>query len=176
MLALCLLLAAEVPGGFATASNQSLFFDHPVVRRGFHFQVAFGFGGGPDNEGLFHAMEVGGTFDNGLTVGLLHTFVQNKGVIGPERGPDLLGGWMLELKVPLFYPEFDLKLAAGLGGLHDQSDGIRFLPGLGWSYGLDVHLPFFDDSGLTIGFSMIQVVVDGTHYLSAATSLGYTFF
>jgi hypothetical protein len=47
MLALCLLLAAEVPGGFATASNQSLFFDHPVVRRGFHFQVAFGFGGGP---------------------------------------------------------------------------------------------------------------------------------
>lgn len=168
--------APPAPADYATASRRSWLFDHPVDRSGFHFQIAFGLGGGPNNEGLFHAMEIGGTFESGVTLALLHTFVQNKGILGPEHGPDLLGGWMAEVKVPLFIPELDLKAAAGLGGLHDQSDGIRLIPGFGWSYGIDVHLPFFQSSGLTLGFQIVQVVVESGHYLAASSSLGYTFF
>ncbi len=158
---------------YATSSRHSLLFGHPVAREGFHLQVAFGLGGGPSNEGLFHAMEIGGSFDNGFTLALLHTFVQNKGVLGPERGPDLLGGWMAQLKIPIFYPEFELKVAAGLGGLHDQSDGIKLIGGFGWSYGIDLHLPWYENSGLTLGFSVIQVVVESGHYLAVASGLGY---
>jgi hypothetical protein len=176
MLSLLVLTLAAEPGDFATAARRSLLFDRPVERGGFHFQVAFGVGGGTANEGLFHAMEVGGTFDNGMTFALLHTFVQNKGVLGPERGPDLLGGWMLELKVPLFVPDLDLKIAAGLGGLHDQSDGIRLIPGFGWSYGVDLHLILLPSSGLTVGLQVVQVAVESGHHWAAATSLGYTFF
>lgn len=175
MLALALALWATAPD-YATASRQSALFDHPVERDGFHFQIAFGLGGGPDNEGLFHAMEVGGTFDNGVTLALLHTFVQNEGIIGRRHGPDLLGGWMAEVKVPLFIPEVELKVALGLGGLHDQSDGIRLIPGVGWFYGVDVHLPWFPTSGPTLGLQAMQVVVEDGHHFAAAASLGYTWF
>jgi hypothetical protein len=157
------------------ASSRSLFFGHVVERSGFHVQVAFGVGGGPENEGLFHAMEVGGTFQNGVTLALLHTFTQNKGIIGPERGPDLIGGWMAEVKAPLFFPEFVVKLAAGLGGLHDQSDGIRAIPGFGLAWGFDVHVPFFRTSGLTVGVTGIHAWVPA-HYFTCGVGLGYTFF
>jgi len=173
MLALALAL---ISAPYPTSSRQSLLFDHPVERDGFHFQVAFGLGGGPDNEGLFHAMEVGGTFDSGVTIGLLHTFVQNKGVIGPERGPDLLGGWMFEAKIPLFWPELELKAAAGLGGLHDQRDGIAFIPGFGWFYGVDFHLPFYETAGATLGLQVVHVMVESGHYFAGAFSVGYTWF
>ncbi len=169
-------LTLAEPANYATSSRHSLLFGHPVAREGFHFQLAFGLGGGPSNEGLFHAMEIGGSFSNGFTLALLHTFVQNKGVLGPERGPDLLGGWMAQLKIPILYPKFELKVAAGLGGLHDQSDGIKLIGGFGWSYGIDLHLPWQENSGLTLGFSVIQVLMESGHYLAVATGLGYTFF
>ncbi len=166
---------ADQPVQHATWNSRSLIFGHPVERDGFHFHVSFGLGGGPDNEGLFHAMEIGGTFDNGVVLGLLHTFVQNKDMLGPDRGPDLIGGWMAQVKVPVFAPEFEAKFAAGFGGLHDQSDGIRVVPGFGISYGLDFHLPFFRASGLTLNLTLMHVWVP-THYFSAAAGLGYTFF
>lgn len=180
MIAAVLLAALATHGApgsdYATASRRSLVFDHPVERDGLHFQVTFGLGGGPDNEGLFHTMEVGGSFDNGVTLALLHTFVQNAGVLGPERGPDLLGGWMAEVKLPLGVPEIELKLAAGLGGLHDQSDGIEFIPGFGWVYGLDLHLPFYATSGATLALQMTHVVVDAGHFFAAGVGIGYTWF
>lgn len=182
------LLFALTAEPYATASRSSLLFDHEVERAGFHFQVAFGVGGGARNEGLFHAMELGGTFDNGLTLALLHTFVQSKGVLGADRvpvisgaapegsGPDLLGGWMLELKAPILVPEVELKLAAGFGGLHDQREGIAAIPGFGWFYGVDFHLPFYATSGATLGAQVMHVLVDTGHYWAFGVGVGYTWF
>lgn len=161
---------------YGTASSRSLLFGREVDRGDFHFHLSFGVGGGPENEGLFHAAEIGYTLPAGWTLALLHTFVQNKGVLGPERGPDLIGGWMLELKVPVGWPEFELKAAAGLGGLHDQSDGIRAIPGVGVAYGVDFHVPFFAASGLTVGFTALHVVAEGRHYFTSGVGLGWTFF
>jgi hypothetical protein len=159
------------------SSSRSLIFGHIVHRDFFHFQVSFGVGGGPDTAGLFHAMELGWTFGGGWTFGILHTFVQNKGIIGPDSGPNLIGGWMLQVKFPVFFPEFEVKLALGFGGLHDQSNGIVAIPGVGWSYGLDFHLPFFQHSGATLGLTFTQAFLDrGGQYFTAGLGLGYTFF
>lgn len=166
---------------YATWNNRSLIFNKPIERDWFHGQILFGIGGGPQNEGIFHAMELGGTFKNGMTLALLHTFVQNKGVIGPERGPDLIGGWMLEFKMPIFAPEFEVKVAAGLGGLHDQSGPtLKAVAGFGWAYGIDFHLPVFTSSGPTIGLTFIHSLVPYpgalVHYFTAGVGAGYTFF
>lgn len=159
------------------ASNRSLIFGHIVYRDIFHFQLSFGVGGGPDSSGLFHAAEIGWTFGGGWTFGILHTFVQNKGIIGPDSGPDLIGGWMLQVKFPVLYPEFEVKVALGFGGLHDQSNGIQVVPGVGWSYGLDFHLPFFQHSGATLGVTFTHAFLDrGGQHFTAGLGLGYTFF
>lgn len=173
-LLLCGVLASPAAGD--DGRFRSLIFNHDVVRRGFHLQIAFGLGGGPDNDGLFHAAEVGYTFGPGVTVAMLHTFIQNKGIIGPERGPDLLGGWMLEVKWPLLFPELEIKLASGFGGLHDQSNGIRVIPGFGAAVGFDFHLPIFERSGPTLGFELLFVRVAQGSYWGGAAALGYTFF
>lgn len=162
---------------YPLARRNSVMFNHPVERDGFHFQIQFGIGGGPDSDGVFHAMEIGGTLPgSGVTLGLLHTFVQNKGVIGRERGPDLIGGWMAQVKFPIIIPELELKFALGLGGLHDQSDGIRAISGVGWSYGIDFHFPFFRRSGATIGVTFTHAFVGLDHYFTASVGTGYTFF
>ncbi len=148
----------------------------PVLRDGFHFQVAFGMGGGPDSSGVFHAMEIGGTFPNGWTLALLHTFIQNKGVLAEHGGPDLFGGWMPELKIPLGYDDLVAKVAAGPGGIHIQDDGIDAVLGLAWLYGVDFHIPFFPTSGLSLGLQMLHAHVDGKHHMGLSTSLGYTWF
>lgn len=148
----------------------------PIVRDGLHFQIAFGVGGGPDSAGLFHAMELGGTFRNGWTLALLHTFIQNRGVIGPDRGPDLFGGWMLALKVPLLVPELQLKVAAGPGGTHDQRDGIVAHLGPSWAYGVDFDVPLFARSGLTLSATGLHAVAQGAHHFGAAFAVGYSFF
>src|SRR5439155_20488381 len=99
--------APEPEPHYPFSSNRSLIFGHIVERDYIHFQIVFGLGGGPDNEGLFHAMELGWTLPGGWTIALLHTFVQNKGILGPDRGPfgvhnpDLIGGWMAEVKFPI---------------------------------------------------------------------------
>lgn len=150
-----------------------------VIRDGFHFQVLFGFGGGPDTVGLFHAMEVGGTFKNGVTLELLHVFIQNKGIINDLGGPDLIGGWMPAIKFPLFFDDLIFKVGVGLGGIHVQEGGIKAKSGLGIAYGLDFHLPFFRRSGLTFSITALHVWYnyrgDHTHF-GVALGLGYTFF
>jgi hypothetical protein len=160
----------------ATWNDRSLVYGTPVERDGLHLQLVAGLGGADRNEGFFHALEVGATFDNGLTVALLQAAVQNRGVLGPDRGPDLIGGWMLELKVPVFAPEFELKVAAGLGGLMDQSRSrVRLIPGFAWAYGLDLHLPIFKSSGPTIGITFLHALVPA-HSFTVGVGAGYTFF
>ena len=170
-------IAAAPPARYPFASKNSLIFKKPIERDGFHFQIMFGIGGGKDTDGVHHAMEIGGTLPGtGVTLALLHTFVQNAGVIGPERGPDLVGGWMAEVKFPIFFPEIELKFALGLGGLHDQSNGIRVIPGVGWAYGVDWQFPFATRSGATIGFTFVHAWIGLDHYFTASVGTGYTFF
>jgi len=147
-----------------------------VFRGGFHFSITFGIGGGPDSVGLSHTMEIGGTLPNGITIAMLHTFVQNKGIWGDKGGPDLIGGWMLEGKIPLGRPEFVGKFAMGLGGLHDQSDGIRAIPGFGFAYGVDFHLPVTKRTGPTLAFTGLTTFVQGKTYATWSAGLGYTIF
>lgn len=148
-----------------------------VVRKGFHFQVSFGIGGGPDTVGLFHAMEIGGTLGGGLTIGLLHTFIQNKGMFGTTKGgPDLIGGWLLQLKYPIVYPELVAKVALGPGGIHDQSDGIKAYWGPTFSYGVDFHVPTWRNQGATVSLQGMNTWALGEHHFGASAALGYTAF
>lgn len=176
-LAVGLALGGEPP-------KRTLYGDPPVrsvvvdeVRRGgFHFQILFGIGGGPDSEGLHHAMELGGTLKNGLTIALLHTFVQNKGILRDKGGPDLIGGWLVEAKIPIARPEVVGKVAVGPGGLHDQSDGIRAILGPTVAWGVDLHLPVSRRSGPTIGFTVLHTWVEGQGYVTGSVGLGYEVF
>jgi hypothetical protein len=159
-----------------TWNERSLLFGTTVERDQLHAQVLVGVGGGPRNEGLFHALELGYTFSSGVTLGLLQTAVQNKGVLGPDRGPDLLGGWLAEVKVPLFFPELEVKVAAGLGGLLDEARPAPLLiTGFGWAYGVDLHVPLFASSGATIGVTFLHALVPA-HYFTVGVGVGYTFF
>lgn len=163
---------------------RTLYGDPPVrsavvdeVRRGgFHLQIAFGLGGGPDSEGLHHAMELGGTLRNGLTIALLHTFVQNAGILRDKGGPDLIGGWLLETKIPMGRPEVVGKVALGPGGLHDQSDGIRAIVGLGVAWGVDVHLPVTKRFGPTLEVTVFHTWVQEQAYVTGSLGLGFTLF
>lgn len=148
----------------------------PVRRGGFHFQVGFGLGGGPDTSGLFHTMELGWTFGE-YTVALLHTFIQNKDILGTNPAePDLIGGWMPEFKMPLFYRDIELKLAAGPGGTHIQNNGIEARVGFGVSYGVDLHYPIWERFGPTLTLAGMNVFVDGQHHFGAGAALGVTLF
>lgn len=152
----------------------------PVRRRGFHFQFGFGIGGGPDTSGLIHNMELGWSFGRacgGCTVALLHTFIQNKGILGTNPAePDLIGGWMAEFKAPLFFPDLDFKVALGLGGTHDQSNGIEAHGGFGAAYGIDLHFPIWPRFGPSLATTAMHVVVDGQHHFGAGAALVVTLF
>jgi len=148
----------------------------PVIRTGFHFQFSLGFGGGPDTEGVFHAMEIGGTFGNGMTLALLHTFIQNKGVARDKDGPDLIGGWLVEFKTPLHYPELVAKVAIGTGGKHIQGKPLKAVWGPTWAFGLDFHVPVAARSGPTLSFQGIHTFVEQTHHVGFAGAVGYTVF
>lgn len=177
--ALPLLAALALPSiaGAKDYPKEDTLLGREMVLRGFHFQVSFGIGGGPDTVGLFHSMEIGGTLGNGLTIAMLHTFIQNKGMFGTTKGgPDLIGGWMLEAKYPIVYPEIVAKVAFGLGGIHDQSDGIKAHGGPGFAYGIDFSVPTFKDQGVTLTFQGMNVWGLGQHHFGAAAAIGYTAF
>jgi hypothetical protein len=170
------LSAAPVFVQHPTWNDRSLLLGKPVERDGLHLGLVVGLAGGPRNEGLFHALEVGLTFRNGLTLAVLQAAVQNRGVLGPDRGPDLLGGWMLALEVPVLVPELVLKVAAGLGGVLDESrPALLFSPGFGWAYGVDLHLPWFTSSGPTLSVLFLHALVPA-HYFTVGVGAGYTFF
>ncbi|MBW2461359.1 MAG: hypothetical protein JRH11_06905 [Deltaproteobacteria bacterium] len=178
--AVCLLFLSGLiaPGqAQAQAPDAPTLFGRDVEREGFHFNFAFGVGGGaPDIFGLHHTMEIGGTFSNGMTVALFHTFIQNRGVGANSGGPDLIGAWMAELKVPLFVPEVVAKVALGLGGEQDQNDGIRLIPGLGWAYGVDLHFPVGPRHGPTLGLTVLHTLAEGRHSLGVGLALGWTLY
>lgn len=175
-LATLALLLPAVAGAKDYPPEETL-FGREVVRKGFHFQVSFGIGGGPDTLGLLHSMEIGGTLGNGLTIALLHTFIQNKGIFrAVEGGPDLIGGWMIEAKYPIVFPEIEAKVAFGLGGIHDQSDGIKAYAGPGFAYGLDFHVPTFKNQGATLTLEGMNVWALGEHHFGVGAALGYTAF
>ena len=171
-----LLLHASAAEADPAATRQDSIFGRPVERGGLHFQVAFGLGGGPDTVGVFHQMELGWTLDSSITVGLIHSFIQNDGVFANLGGPDLFGGWMLEVKVPVVFQDLVYKIAAGPGGTHDQSDGIRAIWGVSWLYGFDLHFPLFRGSGPTLSLVALHAVVERAHHFGISFGLGYTFF
>lgn len=149
----------------------------PVRRGGFHFQAGFGAGGGADSAGIFHTMEIGYTIEK-TTVGILHTFIQNRGQFGGTYGgPDLFGGWMLEVKHPLVFPDLVGKVALGLGGIHDQTGpGIQAHAGFGASYGVDLHFPIWERFGPTLTVAALHATALGEHYFGVGTALGVTLF
>lgn len=151
-------------------------FGRPVDRGGFHAQILFGLGAGPDVVGLFHTMELGWTFRGGSTLGLIHAFIQNDGVFTTLGGPDLIGGWMLLYKVPVILPELVYKVGLGPGGIHDQSDGITAHWGPAWLYGFDLHFPAFYGSGPTLSLVALHAVALTQHHFGVSLGLGYTFF
>lgn len=176
LLAVLALLVASDADAKDYAPEDTL-FGREIVRKGFHFQISFGIGGGPDTLGLFHAMEIGGTLGNGLTIALLHTFIQNKGIFeAVQGGPDLIGGWMITASYPIVYPEIVAKVAAGLGGIHDQSDGIKAYSGPGFAYGIDFHVPTWKNQGATVSLEGMNVWALGEHHFGAGLALGYTAF
>lgn len=160
----------------AQEETQHTIWGRPVTRQGFHFQVSFGLGGGPDTSGLFHSMELGYTF-SGHTVALLHTFIQNKGILGTnDAEPDLIGGWMVEYKYPLYFEDLVGKIAVGLGGIHEQENGIKAYPGFGLSYGVDFHFPALPRFGPTLTLAGMNVTALGQHHFGAGLGLGVTLF
>jgi hypothetical protein len=121
-------------------------------------------------------MEIGYSWREG-TIGMLHTFIQNKGVFSyDQEGPDLIGGWMIEYKRPIFYPDLVAKVALGLGGTHDQSDGIKAHGGFGASYGVDLHFPVTRRFGPTLTLAAMNVTAEGQHYFGVGLALGITVF
>jgi hypothetical protein len=170
-------VASAEPWPYARDTDVEGLLGRPVRRGGFHFQITFGIGGGPDTVGLSHTMEIGGTMGNGVTLGLLHHFIQNKGIWGDRGGPDLIGGWMFEVKVPTLAPEFVAKIAVGPGGVHEQGGGkIKARWGPAWAYGLDFHVPVVRGSGPTLSLTGLQTVVEGKHHIGFSAGLGYTVF
>lgn len=170
----CLLTAGSA---VSTATAQPTIFGRAVQRDGVHFQVAFGWGGGTPGGGVFHNMELGGTFANGQSLAYNHVFIQLRGFAQASGGSDLIGGHLLVWKLPLYFDDLVLKLAAGPGGTHDQSDGIKAHWGFAWAYGLDLDLALLGTSGLTLGLTGIHVVTgQAGHQAGWALSLGYTWF
>lgn len=147
-----------------------------VKRSGFHFQIAFGWGAGPKSNGLFHNMEIGGTLENGWTVAYDHVFIQNKHFAQPKGGPDLVGGHLVILKVPVAHP-WVVKFGVGAGGIHVQNDGIEAEVGLGLTYGVDYHFLMTPSSGVTLGLTGLHAFVGSPkHLFGAGLSVGYTWF
>ena len=147
-----------------------------IVREGAHFQIAFGWGIGPDSNGLFHNMEIGYTLPQGWTLAYNHVFIQNKGFAQPEGGPDLVGGHLFVVKIP-WTEIWVLKFGAGPGGIHIQSGGIEADIGLGLTYGVDYRVPVTPYSGMTLGLTGIHAfLTEGRHHFGAGLSVGYTWF
>jgi hypothetical protein len=168
-----ILMLALLAAGPARA--EPTIFRRPIELHGFHFQVSFGAGGGPDTLGVFHQMEVGWTMKNEITLGMIHSFIQSKGV-SSVAGPDLIGGWMFLFKMPVIWKELSYKLAFGPGGTHDQTDGIKPRWGVAWLYGLDLSYPSFRGSGPTLSLVALHSVAEGAHHFGVSLGFGYTFF
>ena len=149
-------------------------FGGTVTRDGLHLQATFGWAVGADAQGLFHAMELGYTLDDGGTVTYLYTLLQSKGFGPPGGGPDRLEGHLLALKLPLHFPELVAKVAVGVEVIHGP--GGHSEQGIGWLYGVDLHLPIGERSGFTVGVTANHATTKGYQHWSLAVAGGYTCF
>jgi hypothetical protein len=178
-----LLATATLPAEAQTQADQKraypirpTIFGRPLRFQGFHFHASLGAGVGPDIAGLYHAMELGYSF-SGYSVSLLHTFLQNKGVIGGDTdGPDEIGGFLIQVRGPLYFEDLSWKLASGVGGTVDQSDGFHANPGFGVHYGVDLHFPIWARFGPTLSLDGMNVFSQGHHYFGAGLALGVSVF
>jgi len=65
----------------------------------------------------------------------------------------------------------DLKARLANSRYTDQLEGV------GWSYGIDFHLPFLRFAGLTLNTTFTHCFTDrGGKYFTAGAGLGWTFF
>ncbi len=180
------LFAHEKPAVAAPASQRAdlerqypvrpTIFGRPLRFQGFHLHVSFGPGLGPDVSGLYHAMEIGYSFQ-GYSISFLHTFLQSKGVLWENPGgPDEIGGFMLQVRGPLYFEDLSWKFASGVGGTVDQSDGFHAQPGFGVHYGVDLHFPIWARFGPTLSLDAMNVYSQGHHHFGAGLALGLSVF
>jgi len=145
-----------------------------LERDGLHFQVAFGWGGGPTSTGLLHNMELGHTFDDGWTMAYQHIFLMR---LDEPTGRDTYGGHLLMWKVPVVHDTVVAKMAFGIGENVDQRDGFDAKFGAGHTFGLDLHYPVWPTSGVTLSSMVFQIyTVDVGYQMAAGTALAYTWF
>jgi hypothetical protein len=154
-------------------------FGRPLKRRG-RFDLVFGLGGGNHVGGLYHSMTIGGTFKNEWSLSLMHTFLQNKGFFRPNSGPDLYGGWIPVVHIPLRPRELSLYWGIGPGGYHIQDHGIKLSWGVFYSVGLDFVFPVQRRTGPILRFSLMQAIVpegrDQRTTFGANLGLGWAVF
>ena len=173
-----MLLGLVLMTALPAAGTKGTLFGRPVKRDGFHFQVAFGWGGGPTSHGLLHNMELGASFGKrGYTLAYNHIFIMSKDLFKPAGGSDMFGGHMLVFKMPFLVSELVVKIGMGFGENVDMSDGFKPSFGFGWTYGVDLHFPMTATSGITLGLMVVHAVtVDVGHQVAVALFLGYTWF
>lgn len=151
-------------------------------RGGFHFKAAFGTGIGPTSLGLWHSMEIGGTFQrpgilNGWTMAYHHVFLLSAPQFRPNDAADMFGGHFFLLKIPLGLPEIVAKLSVGLGESVDLRTGFQAFFGFGWHYGIDFHFPWTRRSGMTIGLDAVHSITGRHgHIFGFGLNVGYTWF
>jgi hypothetical protein len=158
-------------------------FGRPLKRR-VRFDLVFGLGGANHMDGLYHSMTLGGTFKNEWSLSLLHTFLQSKGFFEPDakRGPDLYGGWIPVVHIPLRPRELSFHFGLGPGGYHVQSNGIKLSWGVFYELGLDLVYPVQRRTGPILRFSLMQAIVpnprgdDQTTTFGANLGLGWAVF
>jgi hypothetical protein len=162
----------------ARADQTLTLLGRPLERGGFHFEVAFGLGGGPTSGGLLHSMEIGYTLrESKITIAYNHVFILSDGFAKIEGGPDMFGGHMLLFKKPILFPNLLLKAAVGLGESVDLQDGFKPSFGFGCLYGLDFDLPLTSTSGFTLGAISVHAVTKAMgHQWGLGPYLAYTWF
>jgi len=161
-----------------TADEEPNTPDQEVDRTGVHFQVLFGWGGGPTSNGLLHNMELGGTLPwGGITICYQHAFIYSDGFAKPAGGSDLWGGHFLMVKVPVLTPQVVAKVGFGAGENVDRSDGFDATFGVGGTLGVDVHIPMWDTSGLTFSAMVLAAhTPDVGRQFGGGAGFGYTWF
>jgi hypothetical protein len=148
-------------------------FGRPLKRR-VRFDLVFGLGGANHVDGLYHSMTLGGTFKNEWSLSLMHTFLQSKGFFDPDarRGPDLYGGWIPVVHVPLRPRELSLHFGLGPGGYHVQHDGIKLSWGVFYELGLDLVFPVHRRTGPILRFALMQAIVPNPRGDDQVTTFG----
>lgn len=168
--ALILAALTNVARGQAASSTDA------IEREGLHFQIAFGWGGGPTSNGVLHDMELGGTLSNGWTLAYQHVFIWSDGIAKPAGGSDLWGGHHVLLEVPV-HERIVCAMSLGVGENVDMESGFDARFGVGTTVGVEVDFPIWPTSGITLSATALQAItVDVGFQIGAGVTAGYTWF